>query len=1145
MSPAASNEKVLKADRLAEPWSYEEEQRLAEKKLASASACCSPLHQVGAWSGWGTLKQEEERRKQLRARISERQLQNTEEGQQNGDLQQQEVGTTSTDANTNLEDQEEMWDVQVPPNGPVEIVLGNRPPPVTTEKVVPRAMPGDDKDVSPKNTRNRKCLKIAMIVCIILALTVIVIVISTLLAKQKKENENNKASDEPVTARTIFPPDVIDISEGTVLGSFEAEDAVLSNAFVSTNSTGFLGEGYVIYDNKEDSFIEWIVDIPLKGTYALEIRYSAVEASPLDLAVDGSVEESYSMGSTKSLTRWRTELQNVDIKSAGQCSIRLQNQAGTAAPQIDRLTIYQMPFRYQASEATEFVKTELETLYPSFTGEGYASYLENDGHVEWTVSFPESGEYLTSIRYSTTEDRPLNLTVDDTFKVSFSALQTIGWSHWLMERRILSFDKGEHVVRLSASGTQGPNVDFIQFLPMGIVASPESPNDPDQPEGSNDGSGGGGSSPSAPSNPNPGDLPDDSSPNDPPVSSPMGSVPNDSSSTTPSPTASTPEINTFSAILQAEDASELVLAETKTRYDGFSGQGYVDFLGVGGATEWTVDVPFEDSYIVSVKYACAAALARPMDLKVNGVTVQEYSFQRTGDRWSNWSTESHTLLLEAGSNTLELVAVNSGGPNIDFLSIVPSDIPPLDEGAILDVLIVGGGWAGISAADSLYQNGIQNFEIFEARDYVGGRSRTVYDIHPEVATELGSAWIYPGTGVHGIVDNSGVSYAGTTLDYSQDFALFQSGDNWSNGRLSTSYKMTLINDDWMNSFVPYSTSRADDLWWADSDVDYQTVLDEYFAREGLTSESSFERQFINAMVQQELSLEYGAPYEFASTVSIGDSVGGKYSGLLNYLSVQGGGYDKVLNFLSETIETRIRKNHEVKSINYLNDDLIEVAYNDDQGQAQSKYAKKVLVTVPLGVLKARKIQFTPDLPRSKINAIDYIGFGSLNKIVLYWEEDQSSWWPDNRFWNCLITDRDDTSGTWTSYYNERNADTGGRYILTGWIGGKASMEAEADNDQDTLAIVMQNLNDMFGGQVPTPTKYIITRWGQDEHAGGAYSYSPPGPGDEVDRARGQLANPVNNRIFFAGEATDDGWYGTTEGAYRSGRRAATQIRNAL
>jgi monoamine oxidase len=1124
MAPKPSNKVVHKADLLAEPWSYEEaqeeEQKLAEMKLASASACCSPL-QIDGISNWAGPKQESKPRQPKvidhRRQVSDQEM----------------AVTTSTETNTAMEDDlDDGWDVKLAGDD-VEIVLSDPPQMESMEGAA------TVRSRETLHEKNRGSLKLWIIACIILALVAIVIVISTLLARQKKENENDSSSPTNV-ARTAFPPDVIDTSEGTVLGSFEAEDAVLSNAYVSTNSTGFLGDGYVAFDDKEESFIEWNIDIPLEGTYALELRYAAAESLPLDLIVDGNEDEahvySYDITSTKSSTRWRTERQDVEIASAGQHSFRLSTTGGSEGPNIDRLTVFQMPFRLQASEASRYQDAELDTLYPSFSGQGYASYLAEGGYVEWRVTFPETGDYLTSVRYASTEDRPLDLYVkgeQDELKVSFSALQTLGWSHWLKESHVLSFDKGEHTIQLRASENEGPNVDWIQFLSLS--------------SGGDQQGSGGVSSPGQPSTgppPSPTSSPP-GSPDEVPTASPPSSpasAPNNSEPSTPGPTAS---VNTFSAILQAEDAPKIILAQTRTIHDGFSGRGYIDYDGEGGLVEWTLDVPVEDLYTISARYASAAAVARPVDLNVNGETVQEYSFQPTGARWSDWSSESHNIRLSAGRNVIQLAATNSGGPNIDFLSVTPSYIPPLDDNAILDVLIVGGGWAGIAAADSLRRNGVQDFEIFEARDYVGGRSRTVYDIHPEVATELGSAWIYPGTGVHDIVDNSGVNYVGTTLDYEQDFALFQSGDNWSNGRLSTSYKMTLINNNWMSSFVPYSTSRADDLWWADSDAAYETVLQEYFRREGLTAESSFERQFINAMVQQELSLEYGAPYEFVSTVSIGDSVGGKYSGLLNYLNVAGGGYDKVLKYVSETMESRIRKNHEVKTINYLNEELVEVTYTDDQGQAQTKYARTVLVTVPLGVLKARRIQFIPELPRSKTNAIDYIGFGSLNKIVLYWEDDQGEWWPNDRFWTCLITDRDDTSGMWTSYYNERNADTGGRYILTGWIGGNASIESESDSDEDTLNIVMQNLNDMFGGLVPTPTKYIITRWGQDEHAGGAYSYSPPGPGDEVDRARNQLASPINNRIFFAGEATDGGWYGTTEGAYRSGNRAADEIRRAL
>jgi len=69
---------------------------------------------------------------------------------------------------------------------------------------------------------------------------------------------------------------------------------------------------------------------------------------------------------------------------------------------------------------------------------------------------------------------------------------------------------------------------------------------------------------------------------------------------------------------------------------------------------------------------------------------------------------------------------------------------------IFDVIIVGAGWAGISAASKLYAENMHNFVILEGRETYGGRSRTKYPFSkaPGLAVELGSAWLYEGTEHH-------------------------------------------------------------------------------------------------------------------------------------------------------------------------------------------------------------------------------------------------------------------------------------------------------------------------------------------------------------------------------------------------------------
>jgi monoamine oxidase len=90
-----------------------------------------------------------------------------------------------------------------------------------------------------------------------------------------------------------------------------------------------------------------------------------------------------------------------------------------------------------------------------------------------------------------------------------------------------------------------------------------------------------------------------------------------------------------------------------------------------------------------------------------------------------------------------------------------------------------------------------------------------------------------------------------------------------------------------------------------------------------------------------------------------------------------------------------------------------------------------------------------------------------------------------------------------------------------------------------VASALDVLRKLFGNAIPEPTGWQLTRWGSDPYSFGAYSYMRPGSGASSYEG---LAAPVDNRLFFAGEATSAAYSATTHGAYLSGLRCADAIR---
>jgi hypothetical protein len=123
------------------------------------------------------------------------------------------------------------------------------------------------------------------------------------------------------------------------------------------------------------------------------------------------------------------------------------------------------PNRYQA-EAAVVVGAEVSTLHPGFTGTGFVDYLNAAGdYVEWTFDQADSGNVTLNFRYANggPEARAMRLSVDGTTVQEQLAFPVTGdWSQWSVVKASVALAAGSHTVRLSANGTSGPNLDYLE-----------------------------------------------------------------------------------------------------------------------------------------------------------------------------------------------------------------------------------------------------------------------------------------------------------------------------------------------------------------------------------------------------------------------------------------------------------------------------------------------------------------------------------------------------------------------------------------------------------------------------------------------------------------------------------------------------------
>jgi monoamine oxidase len=156
--------------------------------------------------------------------------------------------------------------------------------------------------------------------------------------------------------------------------------------------------------------------------------------------------------------------------------------------------------------------------------------------------------------------------------------------------------------------------------------------------------------------------------------------------------------------------------------------------------------------------------------------------------------------------------------------------------------------------------------------------------------------------------------------------------------------------------------------------------------------------------------------------------------------------------------------------------------------------------------------------------------GLLNKLYLRFSE---VFWDEDSDWIGYIAAQ---KGEWSDFFNLYKYT--GRPVLLAFNAGEVARRLEAYSDRETVAACMEVLRTIYGDDIPEPDAWQITRWASDPLAGGSYSYRPVGSTSEDHN---HLAEPVNGRLFFAGEATSAGLNATVHGAYLSGLRAAGEI----
>jgi monoamine oxidase len=438
-----------------------------------------------------------------------------------------------------------------------------------------------------------------------------------------------------------------------------------------------------------------------------------------------------------------------------------------------------------------------------------------------------------------------------------------------------------------------------------------------------------------------------------------------------------------------------------------------------------------------------------------------------------------------------------------------------------DVLVIGAGVAGLAAARRLSAAG-RSVILLEARDRIGGR----------IDTHRAAGWPIP-------------------IEMGAEFIHGRPPETWDILRAAGAIAYDVPDTHWHFDGRRGKLRRLTDFWDR-----LDTVLR---AMKRLKGDESFADFAGRCCKGNRKTLELVTSYVEGFNAADSRKISAKsiVEAEEDAEEVEGsklfriaGGYDQVPAWLAAGLQpdrAQIHLGRVVKSIAWSKERVKVTARRTDSMQ-EIFTARQAIVTLPIGVLRApptdpAAVEFSPPI-KTKHKAIDKIESGPVIKAILRF--DQSFWETEKipsaaqrlaeaGFVHADLNQPAIAFPTWWTMAAMRVP------ILVGWVGGPMANEMSGGPDHRVLGHALESLSRLFAIKQPDLAQRLqswrIADWQSDSYARGAYSYLAVGAANAAE----QLAAPIQNTLYFAGEATHQGMSGTVAGAIGSGYRAADEM----
>lgn len=425
-----------------------------------------------------------------------------------------------------------------------------------------------------------------------------------------------------------------------------------------------------------------------------------------------------------------------------------------------------------------------------------------------------------------------------------------------------------------------------------------------------------------------------------------------------------------------------------------------------------------------------------------------------------------------------------------------------------DTVVIGAGAAGLAAASALLDNTDDRIAVLEGRDRIGGRILTLEPAGESGVIELGAEFVHgesPATLSQ--LRKSGCE----VMDAPQTRWMLQSGE----------LKRA---DDPMERMK----RRLQRIGVPARDLAFGEFLQRHRRALG-ASASTLARLLVTGFDAADL--------DRVSTRDILDEWGGQSAAdAPTFRPV--GGYGLLVASLAAALRVDrcdLRLRHRVTDLRWRRG-RVEIAVSCDGGSSVF-IAKRAVVTVPLGVLQGLShatIRFDPPLPR-KSRALSHLAMGPVLKLVLRFREPFWESVADRRYRSAVFFHAPGAPfpTLWTSL-PLRNSR------LVAWAAGPDAARLSGKGADVLVDAAVQSLRAVFGSRRRYRSMLQSFHWHDwqiDPFSAGAYSYVCV----NGSRARTELARPVADTLYFAGEACDAEESAAVGGALQSGIDAALRI----